>query len=49
MAMSSTTLKRTYVVLALFPWFSAAVSNGVVNLNEESWYQVTEGEWMIKL
>lgn len=41
-------MAKIYFVLALVPWFSAAISNGVVDLHEDSWYQVTEGEWMIK-
>jgi len=41
-------MTKIYFVLALVPWFSVAISNGVVDLHEDSWYQVTEGEWMIK-
>lgn len=39
---------KLYVVLVLIPWFSKAISNSVVELNEDSWHQVTKGEWMIK-
>ena len=47
--MASASTKKIYIILALVPWFNAAISKGVVDLNEDSWYQVTEGEWMMKL
>lgn len=46
--MASASTKKIYIILALVPWFNAAISKGVVDLNEDSWYQVTEGEWMMK-
>ena len=47
--MGLASVNQIYVALAFISLLSEATSNGVVELHEDSWYQVTEGEWMIKL
>ena len=47
--MGLTSVNQILVALAFITLISEASSNGVVELHEDSWYQVTEGEWMIKL
>jgi len=46
--MGLASVNQIYVALAFISLLSEATSNGVVELHEDSWYQVTEGEWMIK-
>jgi len=46
--MGVVSVNQILVALAFITLISEASSNGVVELHEDSWYQVTEGEWMIK-
>jgi len=46
--MVSHMMKKISLFLAVLSWIGAAASSGVVPLNEDTWHQVTKGEWMIK-
>lgn len=46
--MASHTMKKISLFLAILSWVGAAASSSVVPLDEDTWHQVTKGEWMIK-